>query len=104
MKVDFTRFGIESPDNGTTGRAAQAGTSGTAASSTSGSTSGRASGLDQTRFSFDQTRVQSLAAQALAQPEIRQAKVQALQHAIGSGQYSISPSQVADALVNDWSG
>jgi flagellar biosynthesis anti-sigma factor FlgM len=45
--------------------------------------------------------VQSLGAQVLAQPEIRGAKVEALQEAIGKGEYSVPPSQVADALVSD---
>lgn len=59
------------------------------------------SGLDQTRFSFDQTRVQSLAAHVLAQPEIREAKVKSLQQAIGNGEYSVPAKQVADALVSE---
>ena len=62
------------------------------------------SGVDQTRFSFDQTRVQSLEAHVLAQPEIREAKVQSLQQAIGSGEYSVPASQVADALVSELGG
>ena len=61
----------------------------------------RDSGRDQTRFSFDQTRVQSLEAQVLAQPEIRQAKVQSLQQAIGNGEYSVSAGQIADAMASD---
>jgi len=60
--------------------------------------------VDQTRFSFDQTRVQALEAQVLAQPEIRQAKVQALQQAIGNGEYSVSAGQVADAMASDLGG
>jgi len=97
MRVDLTTFGIEPPDNSKTGRAGQTGAGGTAATSTSGSSSRP----DQTGFSFDQTQVQSLAAQVLAQPEIRQAKVQALQQAIGNGEYSVPPSHVADALASD---
>ncbi|MFI5102187.1 MAG: flagellar biosynthesis anti-sigma factor FlgM [Terriglobales bacterium] len=103
MRVDFTTFGLEPPEKGKTGRAGQAGASGTAASSTS-STSGSSSGVDQTRFSFDQLRVQSLEAQVLTQPEIRQAKVQPLQQAIGNGEYSVSASQVADAMAKDLAG
>ena len=94
MKVDLTSFGVEPPERGTTGRTGQTGAAGTGARS--------AAGVDQTRFSFDQTRVQSLAVQVLAQPEIREAKVQALQQAIGNGEYSVPPSQIADALVSEY--
>jgi flagellar biosynthesis anti-sigma factor FlgM len=60
--------------------------------------------VDQARFSFDQTRVQSLEAHVLAQPEIREAKVQSLQQAIGKGEYSVPASLVADALVSEHGG
>ena len=104
MRVDLTSRGVEPPENGKTGRAGQTGASETGAGSASSSTSGSTSGLDQTRFSFDQTRVQALEAQVLAQPEIRQAKVQALQQAIGNGEYSVSAGQVADAMASDLGG
>jgi flagellar biosynthesis anti-sigma factor FlgM len=96
MKVDLTSFGVEPPERSTTGRAGQTGASGTGASS--------AAGVDQTRFSFDQTRVQSLEAQVLAQPEIRQAKIEPLQQAIGNGAYSVPASQIADALASELGG
>jgi flagellar biosynthesis anti-sigma factor FlgM len=101
MRVDFTSRGVEPPENGKTGRGGQTGASGPTGSSASSSASGGTSGPDQTRFSFDQTRVQALQAQVLAQPEIRQAKVQSLQQAIGNGEYSISAGQVADAMASD---
>jgi flagellar biosynthesis anti-sigma factor FlgM len=97
MRVDLTTFGVEPPENSKTGRAGHTGGAGIATGSAAASTSV----LDETRFSFDQTRVQSLGAQVLAQPEIRGAKVEALQEAIGKGEYSVPPSQVADALVSD---
>lgn len=100
MRVDFTSLGMDPTENGKTGRAGQTATAGSEPSRTSG-TAGSTSGLDQTRFSFDQTRVQSLEARVLAQPDIREAKVQSLQHAIGNGGYSVPPSQVADALVSE---
>jgi flagellar biosynthesis anti-sigma factor FlgM len=96
MRVDFTTFGLEPPERGKTGRAGQAEAAGTGAN--------RSSGLDQTRFSFDQTRVQSLEAYVLAQPEIREAKVKSLQQAIGNGKYSVPASQVADALLRELGG
>jgi flagellar biosynthesis anti-sigma factor FlgM len=108
MRVDFTTFAAEPPDQGKTGRTAQAGESGNQASSVSDnapySASTSTTGLDQTRFSFDQTRVQSLQAQVLAQPEIRDARVRSLQQTIGSGEYSVPASHVADALVSELGG
>jgi flagellar biosynthesis anti-sigma factor FlgM len=57
------------------------------------------SGVDQTSFSFDQARVQSLATQALAAPEVRQEKVAPLQQAIANGDYQVDPGKVADAIA-----
>lgn len=94
MRVDFTNAGMEPPEPGKKNSAAQAGASGAS----------NDANVDQTRFSFDQTRVQSLEAQVLAQPEIRQAKVQALQQAIGSGEYAVSAGQVAGAMISEESG
>jgi flagellar biosynthesis anti-sigma factor FlgM len=96
MRVDFTTSGLEPPEKSTTGRAGNAAGAGTEASSISG--------VDQTRLSFDKTRVQSLEAHVLAQPEIREAKVQSLQQAIGNGEYSVPASLVADALVSEHGG
>jgi flagellar biosynthesis anti-sigma factor FlgM len=103
MRVDFTTSGLEPPEKGTTGRAGHTGhTDPTGTGSGTGTSS--ISGLDQTRFSFDQTRVQSLEAHVLAQPEVREAKVQSLRQAIGNGEYSVPASQVADALISELSG
>jgi flagellar biosynthesis anti-sigma factor FlgM len=105
MRVDFTSRGVEPPENGKTGRGGQTAASGTSGSSASSNLSSSPSsstlGLDQTRLSFDHIRVQSLEAQVLAQPEIRQAKVQSLQQAIGNGEYSVSAGQVAAAMASD---
>lgn len=101
MRVDFTAFGVEPPDQGKTGRAGQSvGNAATGASNAPGS----ASGADQASFSFDSTRVQSLEAQVLAQPEMRADKIQTLQQTIGDGNYSVAASQVADAMVRELSG
>jgi flagellar biosynthesis anti-sigma factor FlgM len=102
MRVDFTTSGLEPPEKGTTGRAGHAENAATVTEAGTGASS--ISGADQTRFSFDQTRVQSLEAHVLAQPEIRDAKVQSLQQAIGNGEYSVPASQVADALVSELGG
>ncbi len=105
MRVDLTSRGVEPPENGKTGRGGQTGASGTSGSSASSNSSNNSAsstlGLDQTRLSFDHTRVQSLEAQVLAQPEVRQAKVQSLQQAIGNGEYSVSAGQVAAAMASD---
>jgi len=98
MRIDFTTFGVQPPDQGKAGRA------GPPIGDSGSGPSNPASGVDQTRFSLDPTRVQSLQAQVLAQPEIRAAKVQSLQQAIGNGEYSVSASHVADALIGELGG
>jgi flagellar biosynthesis anti-sigma factor FlgM len=105
MRVDLTTYGVEPQENNQTSPAGQSVASGTVASSNSGlgQTEFDQIGLDQASFSFDQ-RVQSLQAQVMAQPEIRADKVGPLQEAIGTGEYSVSASQVADALANELSG
>ncbi|MGA8540231.1 MAG: flagellar biosynthesis anti-sigma factor FlgM [Terriglobales bacterium] len=104
MRVDFTTFGVEPPDQGKTGRSGQGTNSGSAPASTSNNAASGTAGLDQTSFSFDPARVQSLQAQVLAQPEIREAKVQSLQQSIENGEYSVTAGQVADAIVNELGG
>ncbi len=100
MRIDFNTYGVEPPDQGKTGRAGQqVGNAGTGASNAADSTSG----ADQTSFSLDYTRVHSLEAQVLAQPEIRAAKVQSLQQTISNGNYSVPASQVADAMISELS-
>src|ERR1700692_4317138 len=93
MKVGFTNF-AELPDSGKTNRAGQAGSSATTGAST-------ATGTDQTSFTFDPSRAETLAAQVIAEPEIRDAKVQSLQQAIGNQNYSASAGQIADSLASD---
>lgn len=101
MRIDFTTFGVEPPDQGKAGRAGQqVGNEGIEASNAAGS----AAGADQTSFSLDYTRVQSLEAQVMAQPEIRQTKVQSLQQTIGNGSYSVPASLVADAMASELRG
>jgi flagellar biosynthesis anti-sigma factor FlgM len=102
MRVDFTIVGASAPERGRMRRTGQAEVSWTEARrGASGSASGVTLRLDQTRFSFDQAGVRSLEAQVLAQPEIRDAKVQSLQQAIRSGEYSVPISQVADAVSGE---
>ena len=56
---------------------------------------------DQTNFSFSQSRVQALATQVLAQPEVRQQRVDLLRQSLGKGEYSVSDRQIADAIIAD---
>ncbi len=100
MRVDFTTSGLEPPEKGTTGRLGHTEPTVTGA----GTVANSVSGVDQTHLSFDRTRVQSLEAHVLAQPEIREAKVQSLQQAIGNGEYSVPASLVAEALVTELGG
>jgi len=62
----------------------------------------RSAGADQARFSFDHTRVKKLEAMAMAQPEIRDQKVDAIRQAVGKGQYAVSDAQIAAAISADF--
>jgi flagellar biosynthesis anti-sigma factor FlgM len=96
MRVDLLAYGPEPPDNNKTSRAGQAPATPTPTSGTSG--------MDQTRFSFDRARVQSLEAEVLAQPEIREQKVASLQKLLVTGRYRVSDAQVAQAMVAELAG
>jgi anti-sigma28 factor (negative regulator of flagellin synthesis) len=56
---------------------------------------------DRIRISFDQTRLRSLAGQALAQPKARQQRVDLLQQSLEKREYSVSDNQIADAIIAD---
>jgi flagellar biosynthesis anti-sigma factor FlgM len=95
MRVNLSTNGMEPPDKGTSARIRHPEPilreSATA-------------GVDQARFSFDQARVQALETQVLAQPDLRGTKVTALEQAIAKGEYAVSASQVADAMLADLGG
>lgn len=91
MRVDLTNYGTESVDKGK-----PEGTRATLAADDHGSET-----TDQTHFSFDQTRVQALKRQVLAQPEVRQQRVDLLRQSLGKGEYSVSDTQLADAIIAD---
>jgi len=101
MRVDFTNFGLEPPENSKPGRAGQTGTAPSVTSANDGDakSTDSSAGVDRARFSFDPVKVQSLAAQVLASPEVRQEKVVALQQTIANGDYSVDSNQVADAMA-----
>lgn len=56
---------------------------------------------DKATLSTDKASVDTLAAQALNSPEIRQDKVDALRQAIKSGQYKLEPEGIADAMIRE---
>jgi|SRR5271155_273738 len=60
--------------------------------------SGNALGADQAQLSGTHLQIQTLTAQALQFPEIRQEKVNALRQVVRDGTYQPSPSKVAGAL------
>jgi flagellar biosynthesis anti-sigma factor FlgM len=99
MRINSVKITLEPLEVGKPGRAGQRATAINAASGNSASNPCMA---DRASFLFDQSRVQTLAAQVLAQPEIRQSKVEPLQEAISNGEFSIPPSQVADALLSEY--
>lgn len=55
---------------------------------------------DQAQLSAARTQVEALAAQASQLPEIRQARLESLRQAVGSGQYRADAVKVAGALLN----
>ena len=42
----------------------------------------------------------SLSAQALQMPDVRQNKIDSLRQQIASGQYSVDPQEIADAILS----
>ncbi len=55
---------------------------------------------DTAKLSSDNARVQALALQAGAAPEIRQAKVAALAKSTSDGSYQVSSEQTAEAMLS----
>jgi negative regulator of flagellin synthesis FlgM len=66
----------------------------------SAKSSGSASN-DKASFSVDASSISSLEAQALAAPEVRQDRVNALREAIRSGSYDVDPGQIAGAMLRE---
>jgi negative regulator of flagellin synthesis FlgM len=59
---------------------------------------------DGATFSAGSASVSGLAAQALAAPEVRQDRVEALREAIRNGSYQVDPAKIADAMLNEAGG
>ena len=95
MKVGLSTHGLEPPDREKTGPASPA-----PASDVHENEAARG----EQAFSFDQKRLQNLEAQAIAQPEVREQKVEALRQAIGKGEYAVSDVQIADAMIAELCG
>ena len=96
MRVDLTTYGLEPPDKGQD----KAKVSRTSLSE-QGSNSVAA---DQAKFTFDQARVSALEMKVMAQPEVRDQKVELLRQAVGKGQYAVQDSQIADSVLADVQG
>ena len=92
MKVDLRTNGTAVADNGKADRTRAASAHGDGNETTA---------LDQTRLSFDLTRVRALESLVMAQPEIRQQRVELLRQSVGKGAYAVSDGQIADAMLAD---
>ena len=55
---------------------------------------------ENTRFSSGEAGVSTLASAALHEPEVRTAKVEALRQQIASGNYHVSPQQIAGSILD----
>jgi negative regulator of flagellin synthesis FlgM len=58
-------------------------------------------GEDTATLSFDHANIGSLTSQAMASPDVRQDKVDALRQAISTGQYKVDPDEVAGAMLQE---
>ena len=93
MRVDLRTSGTEAADSSKTERAHP--------TPATGEHENWTSALDQTHFSFDHTRVRALESEVMAQPEVRQQRVELLRQSLGKGEYVVSDGQVADAMLAD---
>lgn len=58
-------------------------------------------GEDKATLTLDRDSVSTLTSQAMEAPETRQDKIEALRQSISTGQYSVDPAQVADAILQE---
>ena len=56
---------------------------------------------DTTALSTGKANIESLAAQALNSPEVRQDKVDALRQMIKAGDYKVDPQAIASAMIRE---
>jgi negative regulator of flagellin synthesis FlgM len=69
------------------------------ASTSSASTQSASATQQADKFSGDSVSLNSLAAQALQLPDVRQDKVDSLRQQIASGEYRVDPQKTADAML-----
>ena len=92
MRVDFNAGNVV-PEN-----TAQSGSPARPQSATSAETAND----ENTRFSSGEAGVSTLASAALHEPEVRTAKVEALRAQIASGNYNVSPNQIAASILEQF--
>jgi negative regulator of flagellin synthesis FlgM len=56
---------------------------------------------DRTTLSTSSSAVSSLVSQAMASPQVRQDKVDALKQQVASGNYNIDPSKIAKGILSE---
>jgi flagellar biosynthesis anti-sigma factor FlgM len=93
MRIDANQSTQPLPESGPTGNQS-------AASSGARPALSSPLGEDQADLSGGHIQVQTLAAQVLQFPEIRQEKVNALRQVVLSGSYQLNPGQIAGAVFN----
>ena len=69
-------------------------------SPSAGSTAVQGTSEDRVTLGSSAGNVQSLTAQAMNTPPVRQEKVAALQSAIREGSYKVDPGQIASAMIS----
>ena len=93
MRIDLNSQTQSPPENSRTG------SSSTAAVSNISSSANNPLGEDQANLSGTHVQIQSLAAQVLQFPEVRQEKVNALRQVVLDGSYQPTSKQIASALL-----
>jgi negative regulator of flagellin synthesis FlgM len=88
MRIDLTRISLQNVEREE--KTKKAGGKGPSAPSVE----------DKASLSVDTLSVSSLQAQALATPEVRQDKVEALRQQVQNGQYHVDPEHIAQAILN----
>lgn len=63
--------------------------------------SGQTERQDEAKLSSTSSNIMSLAARAMAEPDVRAERVAALSSAVGDGSYSVEPQKIADAMLED---
>ncbi len=94
MRIDLTGSSASQVSGSLSSEQATTGSAAHSAASSAGAPEGA-----WTTLSSDATSVSSLVSSAMSSPSVRQGTVDSLRQAIGSGQYSIDPAGIAEAMV-----